>query len=121
MHAPTGRNQGKRIHSNEFRGSVNPSQFKMHEPSEPIYRGPIFKSMITKVARVSVPNGIIFLSVGTEHGISKGEVFFLEKEGKPTARIKISEAKPKYCVANILPRFGNPRSLQAGDQVKVVR
>ena len=38
-----------------------------------------------------------------------------------TAKIKVTRAAETYCIANILPKFGDPRRLRAGDQIQVVR
>ena len=82
---------------------------------------PKFDGIMTNVLRILPRDGLIILYIGSENGLSNGNLFTLVKEGKQAARIKITDTKPKYCVANILPEFGDPRNLRAGDQVKVVR
>ena len=53
--------------------------------------------------------------------LTSGSTFTLIKEGKQTAKIKVTRAAETYCIANILPKFGDPRRLRAGDQIQVVR
>ncbi|MFP6900365.1 MAG: hypothetical protein VCA36_05450, partial [Opitutales bacterium] len=65
-------------------------------------------------------DGLIILPLGTENGLTTGSTLTLIKEGKQAARIKVTQTDAKYCVANILPEFGDPRRLRAGDQILVM-
>jgi len=78
-------------------------------------------SIVTNVTRISARDGIIILPVGSSNGLTSGSTFTLLKGGKQTAKIKVTRAEGSYCIANILPKFGDPRRLRAGDQIQVVR
>ncbi len=74
----------------------------------------------TKVTRINVRAGIIILPVGSAKGIAEGDEFTLVRNGQQAARIKITDAKPEYIVANFVPTFHSGRGLQVGDKIRVV-
>ena len=77
--------------------------------------------IVTSVTRISAKDGIIILPIGSNHGVTLGSTFTLIHEGKQAARIKIPQATPTYCIANILPKFGDPHRLRPHDQIQVVQ
>jgi len=87
----------------------------------PGLQGEQYTGIVTNVARISARDGIIILPVGSEEGLTPGSMFTLIKEGKQAARIKVTQITPTYCIANILPQFGDPRRLRPGDQIQVIR
>ena len=67
-----------------------------------------FSGVVTNITRVSARDGLIILPLGTENGLVAGNTLTLVKNGEQAARIKVTQTDTKYCVANILPKFGDP-------------
>ncbi|MFP6855506.1 MAG: hypothetical protein VB980_06955 [Opitutales bacterium] len=87
----------------------------------PGLQGQQYVGIVTNIARISASDGIIILPIGSGEGLTSGSTFTLVKEGRKTARIKVTQITPTYCIANILPQFGDPRRLRPGDQIQVIR
>ena len=72
------------------------------------------------VGRVDGKSGMILLPLGSERGVSLGNVYTLWKENKKAARIRIQSVSQGYSLAYLLPQFGSPQDLRPGDSVHVV-
>jgi hypothetical protein len=72
------------------------------------------------VGRVDGKSGMILLPLGSERGVSLGNVYTLWKENKKAARIRIQSVSQGFSLAYLLPQFGNPQELRPGDSVHVV-
>ena len=72
------------------------------------------------VGRVDGKSGMILLPLGSERGVSIGNVFTLWKESKKAARVRIQSVSQGFSLAYLLPQFGDPQSLRPGDSVHVV-
>ncbi len=72
------------------------------------------------VGRIDGKSGMILLPIGSERGVVEGSVFTLWKEKRKAARIRIQSVSQGFCIAYLLPQFGNPQSLRPGDSVHVV-
>ena len=78
-------------------------------------------AIVTNVARISARDGVIILPIGSNRGMVLGGTFTLVHNGKQAARIKVTQATDTYCVANILPKFGDPHRLRPGDQIQIIQ
>lgn len=72
------------------------------------------------IGRVDGKLGMILLPLGSERGISLGNVYTLWKENKKAARIRIQSVSQGFSLAYLLPQFGNPQDLRPGDSVHVM-
>ena len=72
------------------------------------------------VARIDYKSGMMLIPLGTERGVTQGNVFTLWKDKKKTARIRVQSSRSGFSLAYILPKFGNPQQLRPGDNVHVV-
>jgi len=74
----------------------------------------------SSIARIDSRAGMIMLPIGSDRGMSQGEIFTLWKGQKEAARIKVQSTQKGYSIAYILPRFGEPNRLRSGDLIQVV-
>jgi hypothetical protein len=72
------------------------------------------------VGRVDGKSGMILLPLGSERGVSIGNVYTLWKESKKAARVRIQSVSQGFSLAYLLPQFGDPQNLRPGDSVHVV-
>lgn len=72
------------------------------------------------IARIDSRSGMLMLPIGSDRGMSAGEIFTLWKGTKEAARIKVQSTDKGFALAYILPRFGQPNRLRPGDLIKVV-
>ncbi len=72
------------------------------------------------VGRVDGKSGMILLPLGSERGVSIGNVYTLWKESKKAARVRIQSVSQGFSLAYLLPHFGKPQDLRPGDSVHVV-
>ena len=72
------------------------------------------------IARIDSRSGMLMLPIGSDRGMSAGEIFTLWKGRKEAARIKVQSTDKGFSLAYILPRFGEPNRLRPGDLIKVV-
>ena len=72
------------------------------------------------IARIDSRSGMLMLPIGSDRGLSAGEIFTLWKGTKEAARIKVQSTDKGFALAYILPRFGQPNRLRPGDLIKVV-
>ena len=72
------------------------------------------------IARIDSRSGMLMLPIGSDRGMTPGEVFTLWKGRKEAARIKVQSTDKGFSLAYILPRFGEPNRLRPGDLIKVV-
>ena len=68
------------------------------------------------VGRVDGKSGMILLPLGSERGVSLGNVYTLWKENKKAARIRIQSVSQGYSLAYLLPQFGSPQDLTSRRQ-----
>ena len=74
----------------------------------------------SSIARIDSRSGMLMLPIGSDRGMSQGEIFTLWKGKKEAARIKVQSTQKGYSIAYILPRFGEPNRLRSGDLIQVV-
>jgi hypothetical protein len=72
------------------------------------------------IARIDSRSGMLMLPIGSDRGLSAGEVFTLWKGQKEAARIKVQSTDKGFALAYILPRFGEPNRLRPGDLIQIV-
>ena len=72
------------------------------------------------IARIDSRSGMLMLPIGSDRGLSAGEVFTLWKGQKEAARIKVQSSDKGFALAYILPRFGEPNRLRPGDLIQIV-
>ena len=72
------------------------------------------------IARIDFNSGMMLIPLGSEKGVEQGNVFTLWKDKKKTARIRVQSSRNGFSLAYILPKFGNPKQLRAGDNVHIV-
>jgi hypothetical protein len=63
---------------------------------------------------------MLMLPIGSDRGLSAGEIFTLWKGQKEAARIKVQSTDKGFALAYILPRFGEPNRLRPGDLIQIV-
>ena len=74
----------------------------------------------SSIARIDSRSGMLMLPIGSDRGMSSGEIFTLWKGKKEAARIKVQSTQKGYSIAYILPRFGEPNRLRSGDLIQIV-
>jgi hypothetical protein len=72
------------------------------------------------IARIDSRSGMLMLPIGSDRGLSAGEIFTLWKGQKEAARIKVQSTDKGFSLAYILPRFGEPNRLRPGDMIQIV-
>ncbi len=72
------------------------------------------------IARIDSRAGMLMLPIGSDRGLSAGEIFTLWKGKKEAARIKVQSTDKGFALAYILPRFGEPNRLRPGDLIQIV-
>ena len=72
------------------------------------------------IARIDSRSGMLMLPIGSDRGLTAGEIFTLWKGQKEAARIKVQSADKGFALAYILPRFGEPNRLRPGDLIQIV-
>ena len=72
------------------------------------------------IARIDSRAGMLMLPIGSDRGLTAGEIFTLWKGKKEAARIKVQSTDKGFALAYILPRFGEPNRLRPGDLIQIV-
>ncbi len=72
------------------------------------------------IARIDSRAGMLMLPIGSDRGMTAGEIFTLWKGKKEAARIKVQSTDKGFALAYILPQFGEPNRLRPGDMIQVV-
>ena len=72
------------------------------------------------IARIDSRSGMLMLPIGSDRGMTAGEIFTLWKGTREAARIKVQSTDKGFALAYILPRFGEPNRLRPGDLIQIV-
>ena len=72
------------------------------------------------IARIGRRSGMLMLPIGSDRGMTAGEIFTLWKGTREAARIKVQSTDKGFALAYILPRFGEPNRLRPGDLIQIV-
>jgi hypothetical protein len=72
------------------------------------------------IARIDSRSGMLMLPIGSDRGLTAGEIFTLWKGQREAARIKVQSTDKGFALAYILPRFGEPNRLRPGDLIQIV-
>jgi hypothetical protein len=121
--------QGGEVEKSSSEVSVNPFLPSDEGPPKLTQAEMMLAAQATEITDVGVPStvgrvdgkmGMILLPLGSERGVSLGNVYTLWKENKKAARIRIQSVSQGFSLAYLLPQFGNPQNLRPGDSVHVV-
>jgi PAX-interacting protein 1 len=74
----------------------------------------------TSIVKVNKSRSLLVIPVGTVESMAAGKKLYVHNGGKEIALLHVIEAGIDYSVASIHPSFGSPRSLSAGDSIKLV-
>ncbi|MDP2138515.1 MAG: hypothetical protein Q8J74_11755, partial [Candidatus Didemnitutus sp.] len=83
-------------------------------PAEPVPPAPAAH----QVVRVGVKEAFVVLDYGSEHGAVIGEIVSLVRGTSALARVQISDVRPRFSIAQVLPQMRNGQ-LQTGDIVVI--
>ena len=72
------------------------------------------------IARIDSRSGMLMLPIGSDRGMTAGEIFTLWKGTREAARIKVQSTDKGFALAYILPRFGEPNRLRPWDLIQIV-
>lgn len=74
--------------------------------------------VVHQVVRVGAKEAFVVLDYGSEHGATIGEFASLSRGTSELARVQISDVRPRFSIAQVLPQMRNGQ-LQAGDIVVI--
>lgn len=89
------------------------------EPPAPAETTPTAVAVF-KVVRIGAQDAFVIVDFGADHGAQRGDTLFVSRETSVLAQVEISDARPRFSVAHVLPTKSKGQ-LQTGDIVLLAR